>query len=60
MFTEVIAMHTKEMPLIAEAPVIVVGLAVAAVGAAAYAAVLGTTRAVLHLTGLDRPTAATH
>ena len=53
-------MHTTQMPLIAEAPVIVVGLAVAAVGAVAYAAVLGTTRAVLHLTGLDRPTAATH
>ncbi len=34
-FREATAMHTKQMPLIAEAPAIVVGLAVAAVGAVA-------------------------
>lgn len=53
-------MNSKQLPLIEEAPLIVAGLAVAAVGAVAYAAVLGTTRVVLHLAGLDRSTAAPH
>lgn len=44
----------KQMPLIEEAPVVAVGFAVAVVGAAAYAAALGTSRAILYLTHLDR------
>ncbi len=53
-------MRNKQMPLIEEVPLIVVGLAAAAVGAAVYGAVLGTTRAVLHVTGADHRTPVTH
>ena len=53
-------MKSKQLPLIEEAPLIVAGLAVAAIGAVAYAAVLGTTRAFFHVTGLDHRNAATH
>ncbi len=50
----------KQMPLIEEAPIVAVGFAVAVVGAAAYAAALGTSRAVLYLTHLDRRGPTTH
>ncbi len=43
-------MRTHQMPLIEEVPLIVVGLAAAAVGAVVYGAVLGTARAVLSVT----------
>lgn len=46
-------MRTKQMPLIEEAPLIVIGLAAATIGAGVYAAVLGATRVVLHVTGAD-------
>jgi hypothetical protein len=53
-------MRTKQMPLIEEAPLIVVGFAAATIGAAVYAAVLGATRVVLHVIGADQDTPATH
>ncbi|MEO8898792.1 MAG: hypothetical protein ABI352_05000 [Candidatus Dormibacter sp.] len=53
-------MRTKQMPLIEEAPLIVVGLAAAAIGAAVYGAILGTTRVVLHVVGADHKAPATH
>ena len=53
-------MRTKQMPLIEEAPLIVLGFAAATIGAAAYAAVLGATRVVLYVTGADREAPATH
>ena len=51
-------MKTKQLPLIEEAPIIVVGLAVASAAALAAAAVAGTARLFLRLTRLDRPTPA--
>lgn len=53
-------MRTKQMPMIEEVPIIVVGMAAAAIGAVVYGAVLGTARAVLHVTGADHRTPATH
>ncbi len=53
-------MRNKQLPLFEEVPLVVLGLATAAVGAAVYGAVLGTTRAVLHVIGADHRTAATH
>ena len=51
-------MKTKQLPLIEEAPIIVVGLAVASAAAIAAAATAGTVRVLMRLTGLDRPTPA--
>jgi hypothetical protein len=53
-------MRTKRMPLIEEAPLIVIGFAAATIGAAVYAAVLGATRVVLHMTGTDHEAPTTH
>ena len=53
-------MRTKQIPLIEEVPIIVVGLAAAAVGAAVYGAVLGTARVALHVSGQDHRSPATH
>ncbi|MDQ6855736.1 MAG: hypothetical protein M3Z57_01515 [Candidatus Dormibacteraeota bacterium] len=52
--------NNKQMNLIEEAPLVAVGFAVAAVGALAYATALGTSRAVLYLTHLDRRAPAAH
>lgn len=53
-------MRTKQRPLIEEVPMVVIGFAAATVGALAYGAVLGTSRAFLHLTGQDHRSPATH
>ena len=51
-------MKAKQLPLIEEAPLIVVGLAVASAAALAAAALTATARVVMRLTKLDRPTPA--
>jgi hypothetical protein len=51
-------MKTKQLPMIEEAPLIVVGLTVATAAILAAAAIAGTARVFLRLTGLGRPAPA--
>jgi hypothetical protein len=51
-------MRSKQLPIIEEAPLIVVGLTMAAAAMLGAAAIAGTTRVFLRLTGLDRPAPA--